>query len=172
MKADAGGDLTKKIEVDVRGEILELKETVNGMTESLSVFADKVTTVAGEVGMEGELEGQARVAKDDEDEDGNTSCSWRRTTTTTTAATTSCSWRRTRTRTATHAEREMAPTLVSFRVRRLSLPYHTQHRTQNDTNIGIVQRSVSFILTTDAEHETTRWCCFMLGSSSIPSNVL
>ena len=57
----AGGDLTKKIVVDVRGEILELKETVNGMTESLSVFADEVTRVAREVGTEGRLGGQARV---------------------------------------------------------------------------------------------------------------
>ncbi|KAF4582712.1 hypothetical protein EYR40_002636 [Pleurotus pulmonarius] len=61
-KAVAGGDLTKKIEVDVRGEILDLKETVNGMTESLSVFADEVTRVAREVGTEGKLGGQARVA--------------------------------------------------------------------------------------------------------------
>ncbi|KAG6827518.1 hypothetical protein H0H92_011459 [Tricholoma furcatifolium] len=60
-KAVAGGDLTKKIEVDVRGEILELKETVNEMTESLSVFADEVTRVAREVGTEGKLGGQARV---------------------------------------------------------------------------------------------------------------
>jgi len=60
-KAVAGGDLTKKIDVDVRGEILELKETVNGMTESLSVFADEVTRVAREVGTEGRLGGQARV---------------------------------------------------------------------------------------------------------------
>ena len=60
-KAVAGGDLTKKIVVDVRGEILELKETVNGMTESLSVFADEVTRVAREVGTEGRLGGQARV---------------------------------------------------------------------------------------------------------------
>ena len=60
-KAVAGGDLTKKIEVDVRGEILELKETVNGMTESLSVFADEVTRVAREVGTEGRLGGQAQV---------------------------------------------------------------------------------------------------------------
>ncbi|EAU83641.2 atypical/HisK protein kinase [Coprinopsis cinerea okayama7 len=42
-KAVAGGDLTKKIDVDARGEILELKDTVNGMTASLSVFADEVT---------------------------------------------------------------------------------------------------------------------------------
>ncbi|KAG1856985.1 hypothetical protein DFJ58DRAFT_783872 [Suillus subalutaceus] len=60
-KAVAGGDLTKKIEVDVRGEIKELKETVNGMTESLSLFADEVTRVAREVGTEGRLGGQARV---------------------------------------------------------------------------------------------------------------
>jgi hypothetical protein len=45
----------------VRGEILELKETVNGMTESLSVFADEVTRVAREVGTEGRLGGQANV---------------------------------------------------------------------------------------------------------------
>ncbi|KIM76544.1 hypothetical protein PILCRDRAFT_98726 [Piloderma croceum F 1598] len=61
MKAVAGGDLTNKIDVDVRGEILELKETVNGMTESLSVFADEVTRVAREVGTEGRLGGQATV---------------------------------------------------------------------------------------------------------------
>lgn len=60
-KAVAGGDMTKKIDVDVRGEILELKETVNGMTESLSVFADEVTRVAREVGTEGKLGGQAKV---------------------------------------------------------------------------------------------------------------
>ncbi|KAF8800723.1 hypothetical protein BYT27DRAFT_7148323 [Phlegmacium glaucopus] len=64
-KAVAGGALTKVIEVDVRGEILELKETVNGMTGSLSVFADEVTRVAREVGTdgrtEGRLGGQARV---------------------------------------------------------------------------------------------------------------
>lgn len=41
-KAVAGGDLSKKIQVDVKGEILDLKETVNEMTESLSVFADEV----------------------------------------------------------------------------------------------------------------------------------
>ncbi|KAF8523467.1 putative nik-1 protein (Os-1p protein) [Hysterangium stoloniferum] len=60
-KAVAQGDLTKKIEVDVRGEILELKETVNGMTESLSLFADEVTRVAREVGTEGRLGAQASV---------------------------------------------------------------------------------------------------------------
>ena len=55
FKAVAGRDLTKKIEVDVRVEILELKESVNGMTESLSVFADEVTRLAREVGMEGKF---------------------------------------------------------------------------------------------------------------------
>jgi osomolarity two-component system sensor histidine kinase NIK1 len=61
-KAVAAGNLTKKIQVDVKGEILELKETVNEMTESLSVFADEVTRVAREVGTEGRLGGQAQVA--------------------------------------------------------------------------------------------------------------
>ncbi|OCH92001.1 histidine kinase [Obba rivulosa] len=60
-KAVAGGDLTKRITVDVRGEMLDLKETVNGMTESLSIFADEVTRVAKEVGTEGKLGGQAKV---------------------------------------------------------------------------------------------------------------
>jgi osomolarity two-component system sensor histidine kinase NIK1 len=61
-KAVASGDLSKRIEVDVKGEILDLKETVNNMTESLSLFADEVTRVAREVGTEGRLGGQARVA--------------------------------------------------------------------------------------------------------------
>ena len=61
-KAVAGGDLTKRVDVDVRGEMLDLKETVNGMTESLSLFADKVTRVAKEVGTEGLLGGQAKVS--------------------------------------------------------------------------------------------------------------
>lgn len=60
-KAVAGGDLTKRTTVDVRGEMLDLKETVNGMTESLSVFANEVTRVAREVGTEGKLGGQAKV---------------------------------------------------------------------------------------------------------------
>ena len=60
-KAVAHGDLSKRIRVDVRGEMLDLKETVNGMTESLSVFADEVTRVAKEVGTDGKLGGQARV---------------------------------------------------------------------------------------------------------------
>jgi osomolarity two-component system sensor histidine kinase NIK1 len=54
--AVTGVDLTK-IGVDVRAEILELKETVNGMTESLSVLADEMTRVA-KVGTEGQLEGR------------------------------------------------------------------------------------------------------------------
>ena len=60
-KAVAGGDLTKKIGVDVKGEILELKDTVNGMTDSLSLFADEVTRVAKEVGTDGILGGVANV---------------------------------------------------------------------------------------------------------------
>ena len=60
-KAVAGGELSKKITVDVKGEILELKDTVNGMTDSLSLFADEVTRVAKEVGTDGKLGGQARV---------------------------------------------------------------------------------------------------------------
>ena len=61
-RAITGGDLMKKITIDVRGEILDLKETVNGMTESLSLFADEVTRVAKEVGTEGLLGGQAQVS--------------------------------------------------------------------------------------------------------------
>ncbi|KAG8910547.1 histidine kinase osmosensor [Tulasnella sp. 417] len=60
-KAVAQGDLTKRIEVDVKGEILELKQTVNGMTESLSTFAAEVTRAAREVGTEGKLGGRASV---------------------------------------------------------------------------------------------------------------
>ncbi|KAJ3718826.1 hypothetical protein C8R42DRAFT_697269 [Lentinula raphanica] len=52
----------RKIQVDVKGEILDLKTTVNEMTESLSVYADEVTRVAREVGTEGQHGGQARVA--------------------------------------------------------------------------------------------------------------
>jgi HAMP domain-containing protein/signal transduction histidine kinase len=59
--AVAKGDLTKKITVDVKGEILELKNTVNTMVDQLSSFADEVTRVAREVGMEGKLGGQAVV---------------------------------------------------------------------------------------------------------------
>jgi HAMP domain-containing protein/signal transduction histidine kinase len=59
--AVANGDLTKKITVDVKGEILELKNTVNTMVDQLSSFADEVTRVAREVGTEGKLGGQAVV---------------------------------------------------------------------------------------------------------------
>src|SRR4051794_18326294 len=59
--AVATGDLSKKITVDVKGEILELKNTVNTMVDQLSSFADEVTRVAREVGMEGKLGGQAMV---------------------------------------------------------------------------------------------------------------
>ncbi|MEY9941517.1 HAMP domain-containing protein [Streptacidiphilus sp. MAP5-3] len=59
--AVAGGDLTQKISVDARGEILELKTTINTMVDQLSAFADEVTRVAREVGTEGKLGGQATV---------------------------------------------------------------------------------------------------------------
>jgi HAMP domain-containing protein/CheY-like chemotaxis protein len=59
--AVAKGDLSQKITVDVRGEILELKNTTNAMVDSLRVFADEVTRVAKEVGTEGKLGGQAEV---------------------------------------------------------------------------------------------------------------
>ena len=59
--AVANGDLSKKITVDVKGEILELKNTVNTMVDQLSSFADEVTRVAREVGTEGKLGGQAQV---------------------------------------------------------------------------------------------------------------
>src|SRR4051794_5192831 len=59
--AVARGDLTKKIDVDARGEILELKTTINIMVDLLSAFADEVTRVAREVGTEGRLGGQADV---------------------------------------------------------------------------------------------------------------
>jgi signal transduction histidine kinase/CheY-like chemotaxis protein/HAMP domain-containing protein len=59
--AVAQGDLTKKIDVDARGEILELKTTINTMVDQLSSFAAEVTRVAREVGREGQLGGQAEV---------------------------------------------------------------------------------------------------------------
>ena len=59
--AIAGGDLSKKITVDVRGELLQLKETLNTMTDQLRSFAGEVTRVAREVGTEGRLGGQANV---------------------------------------------------------------------------------------------------------------
>ncbi|WP_157549841.1 HAMP domain-containing protein, partial [Nonomuraea candida] len=59
--AVARGDLTRKIDVDARGEILELKTTINTMVDQLSAFAAEVTRVAREVGSEGRLGGQAEV---------------------------------------------------------------------------------------------------------------
>ena len=59
--AVARGDLSRKITVDVKGEILEVKNTVNTMVDQLSSFAAEVTRVAREVGTEGQLGGQAEV---------------------------------------------------------------------------------------------------------------
>jgi len=59
--AIAGGNLSRKITVDVRGEILELKNTINTMVDQLNAFAGEVTRVAREVGTEGKLGGQAVV---------------------------------------------------------------------------------------------------------------
>jgi CheY-like chemotaxis protein/HAMP domain-containing protein/GAF domain-containing protein len=59
--AVANGDLSRKITVDARGEVLQLKETINTMVDQLSSFADEVTRVAREVGTEGKLGGQAQV---------------------------------------------------------------------------------------------------------------
>src|SRR5207249_5518492 len=60
-KAVQAGDLSRKITVDVKGEILELKATINTMVDQLSSFAAEVTRVAREVGTEGRLGGQAEV---------------------------------------------------------------------------------------------------------------
>src|SRR5205807_907744 len=59
--AVANGDLSKKITVDVRGEILQLKDTINTMVDQLRSFAAEVTRVAREVGTDGKLGGQAVV---------------------------------------------------------------------------------------------------------------
>src|SRR5688500_12915597 len=59
--AVANGDLSQKITVEARGEVLELKDTINGMVDQLSTFAAEVTRVAREVGTEGVLGGQADV---------------------------------------------------------------------------------------------------------------
>src|SRR5207248_93027 len=59
--AVANGDLSKKITVDVRGEILELKNTINTMVDQLTTFTSEVRRVAHEVGTEGKLGGQAEV---------------------------------------------------------------------------------------------------------------
>src|SRR3712207_5991572 len=60
--AVANGDLTKKVTVDVRGEILKLTNTINAMVDQLNSFASEVTRVAREVGNEGRLGGQAQVS--------------------------------------------------------------------------------------------------------------
>src|SRR5688500_16795162 len=59
--AVARGDLSRKITVDVRGEILQLKNTINTMVDQLNGFASEVSRVAREVGTEGKLGGQAQV---------------------------------------------------------------------------------------------------------------
>src|SRR5204863_449022 len=61
MTAVANGDLSQKISVEVRGEVLELKKTINTMVDRLRTFADEVTRMAREVGTEGKLGGQADV---------------------------------------------------------------------------------------------------------------
>ena len=60
--AVANGDLSQKITVDAKGEIPELKDTINTMVDQLRSFADEVTRVAREVGTEGKLGGQAEVS--------------------------------------------------------------------------------------------------------------
>ena len=61
VTAVANGDLKRKLTLDAKGEIAALADTINGMIETLATFADQVTTVAREVGVEGKLGGQARV---------------------------------------------------------------------------------------------------------------
>ncbi|MCC6590469.1 MAG: HAMP domain-containing protein [Bryobacterales bacterium] len=61
VTAVANGDLKRKLVLETKGEIAELAETINGMIDTLATFADQVTTVAREVGIEGKLGGQARV---------------------------------------------------------------------------------------------------------------
>jgi hypothetical protein len=60
-KAVASGDLTKQVEIDVKGEMLDLKETINGMVTQLFTLASEITRVSIEVGTEGKLGGQAMV---------------------------------------------------------------------------------------------------------------
>src|SRR4051812_49003638 len=61
VTAVANGDLKRKLTVEAKGEIAELAETINGMIETLATFAEQVTSVAREVGVEGKLGGQAKV---------------------------------------------------------------------------------------------------------------
>jgi len=67
VTAVAEGDLGKKITVDVQGEILELKNTINTMVDQLNAFANEVTRVAREVGTDGKLGGQANVEGEGEE---------------------------------------------------------------------------------------------------------
>src|SRR5213079_3079302 len=60
-KAVARGDLSQKITVEAKGEVAELADTLNEMTDTLAIFADQVTSVAREVGTDGKLGGQAEV---------------------------------------------------------------------------------------------------------------
>ena len=61
VTAVANGDLQRKLTVEAKGEIAELADTINNMTDTLAIFADQVTSVAREVGVEGQLGGQANV---------------------------------------------------------------------------------------------------------------
>src|ERR687885_737426 len=61
VTAVANGDLKRKLTVEAKGEIAELADTINSMIDTLATFADQVTTVAREVGVEGQLGGQAKV---------------------------------------------------------------------------------------------------------------
>src|SRR6202043_3003101 len=61
VTAVANGDLKQKLTVEAKGEIAALADTINGMIDTLATFADQVTTVAREVGVEGQLGGQAKV---------------------------------------------------------------------------------------------------------------
>src|SRR5438309_5020831 len=61
VTAVANGDLRGKLTLEAKGEIAALADTINGMTDTLAIFADQVTSVAREVGVDGRLGGQARV---------------------------------------------------------------------------------------------------------------
>jgi signal transduction histidine kinase/HAMP domain-containing protein/CheY-like chemotaxis protein len=61
VTAVANGDMKKKLTLEAKGEIAELADTINGMTDTLALFSDQVTSVAREVGVEGKLGGQANV---------------------------------------------------------------------------------------------------------------
>src|SRR5690349_22038302 len=61
VTAVANGDLKQKLTVEAKGEIAALSDTINGMIDTLAIFAEQVTSVAREVGVEGQLGGQAKV---------------------------------------------------------------------------------------------------------------